>query len=138
MKNTVRLFAAMALTAFFITGLQAQTTSADQAKTRQKSTAINRPAFVDKNNDGVCDNYSSGRYQGRGANFVDKNNDGVCDNYGSGRYQGRGANFIDSNKDGICDNRQGATGKWNSGCSMGNGNRHRHGNGHCCGSLKQN
>lgn len=47
----------------------------------------------------------------RGANFVDKNNDGVCDNRGSGRFQGRGPNFVDANNDGICDHRQDHTGR---------------------------
>lgn len=59
-------------------------------------------AFVDKNNNGVCDNYenrtlnktdstkiSSGRWNGSGQ--------------GRGPGKGRGRNFVDANKNGICD-----------------------------------
>jgi hypothetical protein len=40
----------------------------------------NRGQFVDKNNDGICDNYQDRKSNANGRNFVDKNNDGICDN----------------------------------------------------------
>lgn len=81
--------------------------------------------YVDKNNDGLCDNYGSK------PNFVDEDGDGICDNkvtditcpkYGMGRKlrQGnmrRNANFTDVNNDGICDNRGSGYGRQNGCCS---------------------
>lgn len=59
-------------------------------------------AFVDKNNDGVCDNYEN-----RAANVTGNkgNGNGKCDCTGKGQGQGRGKgrNFVDANKNGICD-----------------------------------
>jgi len=59
-------------------------------------------AFVDKNNDGVCDNYENGT-----ANAAVKSGkgNGICDGTGKGQDQGRGKgrNFVDANKNGICD-----------------------------------
>jgi len=52
-----------------------------------------RPAFVDENGDGICDNYDGGQRRGLGqgtrANFVDADGDGVCDNMGtrSGNFE---------------------------------------------------
>lgn len=60
--------------------------------------------------------------------FVDKNNNGVCDNYEARGLNGRGARFVDNDNDGICDYRQNAAG---NGCGYGKGYRHR--NGQCCG-----
>jgi len=60
-----------------------------------------------------------GTTQSHGANFVDKDGDGICDNYGTasqgrGKAQKRnrakecqgsgcGKNFVDADKDGVCD-----------------------------------
>ncbi len=77
--------------------------------------------FVDANNDGVCDNYSSTnslRNQTAKLNFVDANGDGVCDNTGTGTGTGTGKrnqgknkpNFVDANGDGVCDNPGTGTG----------------------------
>lgn len=69
-------------------------------------------------------------------NFTDKDNNGVCDNFESGR--GRGANFIDRNNDGICDNRASLGKKSGNDCRNGQGNQYRHGHGqgrrcgNCC------
>lgn len=116
MKTIGKLFLTAATMLLIAAFVQAQD-NAPKNKTNPP-----RPAYVDKNNDGVCDNFVTGRPGGRGANFVDKNNDGICDNRGSGRYQGRGPNFVDKNNDGICDHRQDGTGR-------GQGFRHRHGYG---------
>jgi len=55
-------------------------------------------AFVDKNNDGVCDNIKNGNATGNKGN-------GTCDGSGKGQRQGKGQgrNFVDANKNGICD-----------------------------------
>ena len=46
-----------------------------------------RPAFVDEDGDGICDNFVEGQRRGLGngtrANFVDADGDGVCDNKGT-------------------------------------------------------
>ena len=67
-------------------------------------------------------------------NFVDKDNNGICDNFEARNASGRGANCIDKDGDGICDHRQVAgQGKANNG-NFGKGNKHRNGNGKgCCG-----
>lgn len=73
-----------------------------------------------------------------GKNYVDKDNNGVCDNIGTRSGNGRGANFVDKNNDGICDNRATAGKKTGNNCrnGNGNGNQHRHGQcqgrGNCC------
>ena len=89
-------FAMMTVTAFGQNNQQAKAANKVQTETVQTRKG---PNFVDKNKNGICDNYEQGtrpaRGQGRnakggGANFVDKNKDGVCDNYQSGNRQGRG------------------------------------------------
>lgn len=68
--------------------------------------------------------------------FIDKDKDGVCDNFQSGIKNGRGQNFVDKDGDGACDNR-GTLGKKNinlRGCGMGYQHRRGHGKGTCCGS----
>ena len=62
-------------------------------------------------------------------NFVDKDNNGVCDNFESRSGNGRGTNFVDKNNDGICDNRANVGKKSGNTCRYGQGNRHRHGQG---------
>jgi len=62
-------------------------------------------------------------------NFVDKDNNGVCDNFESRSGGGRGPNFVDKNNDGICDNRANVDKKSGNTCRHGQGNRHRHGQG---------
>lgn len=57
-------------------------------------------AFVDKNNNGICDNYEN-----RTANAANNNGNGngKCDGTGKGQGKGKGRNFVDANKNGICD-----------------------------------
>jgi len=74
---------------------------------------INRQgiAYVDSNNNGVCDNY-----EGRGSRAFRGRRAGNFNNYGQGQRrgqgqrgwgrgqgQGRGRNFVDANKNGVCD-----------------------------------
>jgi len=55
-------------------------------------------AFVDRNNDGVCDNNKNGTPNSTGNKG---NGNGKCN--GTGKGQGQGKNFVDVNKNGICD-----------------------------------
>ncbi len=70
-------------------------------------------------------------------NYVDKNNDGVCDNWQSSKTNQtvKSKNYVDANKDGICDNRQNNNTRnccgngygYGKGKCNGNGCQHRHG-----------
>ena len=88
-----------------------------------KANTAARGNFVDKNNDGICDNYQARVNSGRGANFVDKNGDGVCDNRGN-FGKGRG----NSNGCGKGYQHRNGQGRGNC-CGRGNGYQHRHGQG---------
>lgn len=59
--------------------------------------------FVDKNNDGVCDNIGKSASNGSG----NKAN-GICNGTGKGLAQGnsKGKNFVDADKNGVCDNNK--------------------------------
>ena len=79
-------------------------------------------AYVDKNNNGVCDNYENGVRQGnrqrQGKNATVGTKKGCCkqgnrqgrrvNGYGNGYGKGNGrqANFVDANVNGICDHRE--------------------------------
>ncbi len=69
-----------------------------------KSAAINGPNFVDKDGDGICDNYyGKGKGGGRGKRFRTGARDGSGPKNGSNQ---RGPNFVDKNGDGFCDRVQ--------------------------------
>ncbi len=106
MKNIGKLILATAIMMIFTVQANAQSNAAAN-QSAQKQTAVN----------------STGR------NYVDKDNNGVCDNVGTRPGNGRGANFVDKNGDGICDNRAYAGNK----CRKGQGNKN--GNGHCRGPM---
>jgi hypothetical protein len=69
-------------------------------------------AYVDKNNDGVCDNFEKKQ---AGTTTKKGNGSGNCDGTGKvkskGNGQGKGKNFVDANKDGVCDNKESNTKK---------------------------
>lgn len=63
-------------------------------------------AFVDSNNDGVCDNYGTGksaRQRGK--------RDGSGNGQGQGQGKGKGRNFVDTDKNGVCDTYEARTKK---------------------------
>lgn len=73
----------------------------------------NQTAFVDDNNDGVCDNYENGPSgqrpgEGRGNGMHQGMNQGRqgqgMKGQGMMKGQGKGGNFVDADKDGVCDN----------------------------------
>ncbi|OQB29116.1 MAG: hypothetical protein BWY08_02238 [Bacteroidetes bacterium ADurb.Bin174] len=89
-------FAMMTVVAFGQNNQQAK--AANKAQTETKVQTRKGPNFVDKNKNGICDNYEQGTRPARGQkrnaksggrNFVDKNKDGICDNYQTGNCQGQ-------------------------------------------------
>lgn len=68
----------------------------------------NGPAYIDKNNNGTCDNFENGtsnRTKHKGQGIGKGRKDGKCD--GTGRHmhngKGKGANYTDKNGNGVCD-----------------------------------
>ena len=124
LKRIMELLFVMMLIAFISFSQTAQTNSNVQKKDSTVKSSVNAgPNFVDKDNDGVCDNRQNNRNnQVRGKNFVDKNNDGVCDNC---RNNHGNCNCCKTKAKNCCGNGNG----WRHGpcCGTGNGYRHRHG-----------
>lgn len=72
---------------------------AQNAKTPKAVRNASCRNFVDKNNDGICDNREVSGQNTKGRNFVDKNNDGFCDNQGKGnRRNGKGCVYGNQNR----------------------------------------
>lgn len=116
--------------------VNAQTTQQKAGTTTSQPAKTLRACFVDKNNNGTCDNYESGICKtgngkgivaSRGGRSAISRNDGQQApgnriamgqrrggrnggqglRDGSGRANGgRGANFVDANKNGVCDRRE--------------------------------
>jgi hypothetical protein len=53
--------------------------------------------FVDKDNNGTCDNYENRGNRGRGNNYIDADGNGVCDHRGEKGYR-QGKNGKNSNQ----------------------------------------
>ncbi len=69
-------------------------------------------AFVDANNNGVCDTYESRSAKGTLRNGKGNGNcDGTGKGKGLGQGQGKGKNFVDANQNGICDTHEEKTNK---------------------------
>lgn len=69
--------------------------------------------FVDADNNGVCDHYSTS------CQFADADGDGICDNCGLERC---GMGYVDADGDGICDHYAEGRGRGNGqgrGCQNG-------------------
>jgi len=115
--------------AFLSAPVSAQTDQSPGKTTKtQNSQSSQNPAgkFVDKDKDGVCDNFQNRGKQGNCAKFVDENGDGVCDNCKGNRNCGQrnccGKGMQKSNCPGM-----------NPGncCGKGTGHKHRHGFRNC-------
>jgi hypothetical protein len=105
----------------------------------QSSESVQTHAFVDENNNGICDDAEDGSPTWHGPGFVDEDEDGICDYWDSSssrfnhhqglRYvdlnenrindyfeedthQGDGHEFVDQNNDGICDDAQNGSPTW--------------------------
>lgn len=131
MKNIGKVFIAAAILMIFAIPVQSQSnTTLAKQQDQQKSTANPTPgAFVDKDNNGICDNFESRAGNRKGANFVDKDGDGICDNFKSRSAKGRSSNFVDKDGDSICDNRANAGTLSANNRKNGQGNQYRHGQG---------
>jgi len=112
--RTKLFFAGLALMAMTVAanGQKAETDN------KQTNTQTRGAAYVDKNNDGVCDNFENlaadrpgqGKYCFRGGKGNGKGNWYRGGN-GPGQGRGQGRNFVDKNNDGVCDNFESATKK---------------------------
>jgi len=133
MKRLSGIILAVAFTTFFAMQGFTQNDAATQKQTDLSKTGQQKSAqggnFVDKNKNGVCDNFEARGNSGHGRNFVDKNGDGKCDNCqsdckgkGNGKCCGKGV--------GNCQNH---SGKGQGCCGKGYGYQHRHG----CSDMKQ-
>lgn len=102
----------------------------DAGATVGAAIATVRGEYVDRNNDGVCDNYGVGKGangQGSCPGYADADGNGVCDNYANGCGNGRGsgygcgngngggAGYVDADGDGICDNYGAGNGRGHHG-----------------------
>lgn len=85
----------------------------NQAAKETAKTTQNGPAFVDNNNNGVCDNYENGTPGNPNANGKQRLFDGSGRGQGKGQGlrngRGQGRNFVDADKDGVCDNYENGT-----------------------------
>lgn len=85
----------------------------EQDKKEQAMTTQQGPAFVDNDNNGICDNFEKGTPGNRTANGKQRLLDGSGRGRGMGygmRYgRGGGRNFVDADKDGVCDHYENGT-----------------------------
>lgn len=95
MKTVFRMMISLAFIAVLFSGVAL----AQQSGTTKTEPAVSTDAtfipgtFVDKNNDGVCDNRETRPVEGRRRNFIDADGDGICDNArpsGQGTRIGKG------------------------------------------------
>jgi len=81
MKNIGKLILAVAVVMIFAIRLNAQNAdSPNQPAQKQKEVNSASGNFVDKDKNGVCDNFEARSGNGQGRNYVDKDGDGICDN----------------------------------------------------------
>lgn len=119
MKKLVLSLALVAGMTFAAMPADAQDNSENQ-KQETTQNQNDRPGFVDKDGDGVCDNYDGNR-PGKGLGPGNGNGQGRATGKGQGRGrgngqgagqgQGGGGNFVDSNDNGVCDNQEDGTGR---------------------------
>lgn len=118
MKNFRLIVTMMAFFAVLTLSASAQTKEVNDAATvAGNATKTWHSNYVDSDNDGVCDNYSTNHKDGHGVNFVDSDNDGVCDNHATHQHRGHGKGHGHNHKNG-------------HGYGYGNGHGHGHGDGH--------
>jgi hypothetical protein len=81
-------------------------TAQEQDKTEKRTTTQNGPAFVDKDNNGICDNFERGTPGNPNADSKGRLLDGSGRGRGKGIRNGRGwggRGFVDADDNGICD-----------------------------------
>ncbi|MBK7214925.1 MAG: hypothetical protein IPH88_16875 [Bacteroidales bacterium] len=97
MKTMLKVTSILAIAILFAIESNAQNASPVNSQSQTKVSTGNGfvpGTFVDKDNNGVCDNFESRGNAGRGRSFTDKDRDGICDNKGNkvGRGRGQGNN----------------------------------------------
>ncbi len=119
MKTKLFITAAALIVFTALAGAQDKAANQDQ----QNTTNNRGVAWVDANNDGICDNLDaprSGNFKGRGQGNMRGGGQGQGQRMGMGRRgmgpcgmgqgqgqgQGNGMNYVDANKNGICDFRE--------------------------------
>ncbi len=86
----------------------------EQDKKEKAVTTQQGPAFVDNDNNGICDNFEKGTPGNPNANGKQRLLDGsgkgkgMCCGMRNGRGRG-GRNFVDADKDGVCDHYENGT-----------------------------
>lgn len=97
--KTKLLFTGLAIIAATAMVSAQQENGSGRGKCKSKA---NGTAYVDKNNNGVCDNSEKTL---KNVSMKKRNGTGKCDGTGQkqGNRQGKGKNFADANKNGICD-----------------------------------
>ena len=125
MKTKV-VITSLALVAMF--GL-ATAQNKNQVKEIPVKTTQNGPAFVDKNNNGICDNFENGIPRNPSANGKQTLRNGSGRSFGNGIRSGRGHGryFIDKNTNGVCDNFENGTPVGGRGAGSRNGLRNGRG-----------
>lgn len=124
MKALAGSFIAFLLVVFLSANVFSQVASTTVPEKKPAKSATTAPgAFVDKNNNGVCDNHEAKSAAGHGKNFVDNNGDGKCDKCGTkGNGNGCGAG---AQKGNCCGKGQPSGNGCGQGC--GQGKQHRSG-----------
>jgi len=89
-------------------------TAQEQDKKEKTTTTQQGPAFVDKDNNGICDNFENGTPGNPNANGKQRLLDGSGrgKGMGGGMRNGRGnggRNCVDADKNGVCDNYENGT-----------------------------
>jgi len=88
-------------------------TAQEQDKKEKTTTTQKGPAFVDKDNNGICDNFENGTPGNPNATGKQRLLDGSGRGRGMGcgmrNGRGGGGNFVDADKNGVCDNYESGT-----------------------------
>jgi hypothetical protein len=122
MKRVIGFILLAVFTVFFASQgfAQSEATTDKQDVKQTTATTTDYGKFVDKDGDGVCDNFEAlGDKAGKGCNFVDANGDGICDHHADGTC-------LKGNQN--CCKGQGAN------CGKGQGQKNRNGCGGPCGA----
>ena len=83
MKKLILIIGMIIGVAFLAGSVNAQTKQVQDKSSKVQTTQTDQKTqgnFVDKDGDGVCDNYQNKGKKGNCAKFVDENGDGICDN----------------------------------------------------------
>lgn len=85
----------------------------DQDNKEKATTTSKGPAFVDKDNNGICDNFENGTPGNPNATGKQRLLDGSGRGRGMGcgmrNGRGGGGNFVDADNNGVCDNIENGT-----------------------------